>query len=153
MVTHTATHRETGCVNALLVDANLFFNGLDHFARELHVVIVGAARTNVPTRTHLSGVSRLRAIGVQRDNAFGVCLSLVGRAIELTLTATHNRMVVHNERYRLVALVGARHVHDERTILAVDVHRHLVVASLVSLAGAVDDYFVSLAARRGNGAR
>ena len=118
MVTHTATHRETGCINALGIDADLFFNGLDHFARELDVVIVRAARTHVPACTH-HGLST-SAIRVEGDDAFRVCLGLVSGTAELALARTADRVVVNNERYRLVALVGARHMHDERTVLAVD---------------------------------
>ena len=151
VVAHAATHREAGCVHALLVDAGDFFDSGDHFARELHVVIVRAARTHVPTRAHLAGVRRLSAIGVQRNHAFFFCKSSVFSVFILAFAISHNRVVVYKQRNWLVALVGIRDVHDEGALLAVDRHAHVLLAGLGRLAGTIDRGVVrSLAAGRGN---
>ena len=48
-------------------------------------------------------------------------------------------MVVNNERYGLVALVGTRNVHNKGALLAIDSHGHvLLISDLCSLAGAID---------------
>ena len=137
VVAHAATHREAGCVHALLVDAGDFFDSSDHFARELDVVIVGAAGTHVPARAHLASVRGLGAIGVQRDYAFFFRKGPVLRIVELTGAAAHNRVVVYKQRNRLVTLVGIRDVHDEGALLAVDRHAHVLLAGLGRLAGTI----------------
>ena len=139
MVTHTATHRETGCVDALRVDAGDFFEFVNHCVRELDVVVVGAAGTDVPAVTHSTRFAG--AVRVKCDYAFGVSLGLIRRTSEFAIAGTANRVVVNNERYGLVALVGIRNVHNKGALLAIDGHGHvLLISDLCCLAGAVNSH-------------
>ena len=146
MVTHTATHRETGCVDTLRVDTGDFFELINHCIRELDVVVVGAARTDVPAVTHSTRFAG--AVRIKRDYAFGVSLGFIWRTSKFAITRTANRVVVNNERYGLVALVGTRNVHDEGALLAIDGHGHvLLISDLCCLASAVDDDLFDLGRR------
>ena len=110
MERHPAADGVAGRVDARRVDAGFFFDIPDHFSSELDVVVVGTAGTDVPAVAHPARFGG--ALRVERDDTFLVGERFVPRVIHLALAAA-KRVVVHDQGDGLVALVGARHMHDE----------------------------------------